>query len=1851
MLSSVVSQSGTVIKKSPSKLIEDQLSGRSLSDIHRNPEIIQFLNIADCSNYPNTNVPLEEPLFQPEPTVIQFANYEPLDTKEVILQLRNKDQVSRRVKLIPPDSRLFTIVRSKADTQSNKGTKVAPGMVTEFIIQFTPEAKVDYSYDLVVVTEREKFVVPIRCLGQRAMISFPDVVNFGVCPVKHTTERPVVIRNVGEKASKWVLKMNPPFSAEKTEGFLEVGQVDQVIMKFSAQESRGYEEEMVLSYDTLEAFVRVVAEAQNDPNVYLSKTFIDLKKAYITLSSQDSLKIINKSDVPVEFEWRAFANDREELDRKTKLNLQLSQEEAEERMIIEENLEIEEEVESLDSDDSYDDLETKNLKERKLQIALSTLERKYQNIRKAVEDDLMLFQDDIFRIEPQKGKIWPNSELEITVIFCPQSALHYTCTAYCNVTCSEERLPLTLEAIGIGPEALLSTSEYDIGDVFVNDLKDIPHIFIENQGAIEAKYSILQSDTPFGSKFKFDQYEGTLGTSEYNRKQPLKIKFCSDLMGEFSETFHIQLVGSSEELSLTLKGHVMPPSFKFDKDEINFGEVSYQFPYSDIIRIQNTSKVPFTYHIRVPGDASALKKEFDIIPNSGYLKPREIHNIQIDFMPMTVKKYDLVLVVDIEGVGPDMHTLPMKAECFVPKVELIPSDTINFGSVFLRHPYDYSLELKNRSKLQAKFEMIPQDEQSTLIAAFTPDREEGFIDPKSSTMVKVTLLPQKAGLIRIPMHIKVLGDNQQPHMITLVANCTGPIVEVLTPELDFGKVKVLDKYPLQVTLHNKSDIEAEYHAFTKNKNSIFSVVEKEGNLQPGEVRDITVMCCADECITFNEILYIVVKEGDDVEVTLKAKGTGTTAYCDEDIKIIDFGIVFSCRNHVRRFTIQNKGRKQQRLKWNRENQRGMLVPVSDNNNTKQTYRGNSANNTSGVSNSKEKDKGPEVYIFNVSPVAILLQPKTQITFEFTANSTVAGILSEKLICTSLVGNERKDKIIYECQLKGQFIEPFLQFSENLLHFKYVWEKGIQIEPLSKNLEITCVSLLPTNFLLKCSPPFNISRERFSLEPGQSESLRVDFDPGHKYDRISGKALQKLQIIHQDHPQKDNIELIGEVCFPNVKLEATVVDFGCILNDTTKKIYMKMTNNSILDVNYDWAFVEEVVVDDHRLALDSSRENASTVDSAVNQYYDILPVMGHLAPGESETIEFVYHSQSGIKHVATAMCAVEGGPEYEVTLIGESSNVGYQLSKYSIDFGNIPFNESSPQEFFIENPGKVPFEYVISLEKLTRPGVIEIMPSQGKVGAGEKAKITVKVTPGIPDTVEEIIQVEVAHFEPLLFRISAVGIYPALLFHLPRPDNATHNELIDQIKAKRNIINMSFDSVLQTSKNESKAGRPVKFDNLIVDVESEADRIHVCQKLTKIIDEFYSKTLRRKSTNQAEEGKSLSSALAEVSEKITGAVFECNFGNMVLGKDKTKWIRMTNTGQLPVSFNFDVKSLKFNGLTIEPNKVQRLEAGESINFKVTFQSNKKTMQFGQTKTTTNLLVKNGLSYQVCFKSNLTIPDFILSSESIDFAKVLIGTLSIAKLRLENNREVPCEWAYTAKHPSAAAGGPLDWERFQVSPSSGMLQPNQKCTIDVTFTPTQEKLILQKLEFKINNNQTNKVLTVKGYGVAQSLEFIPSKVVLGPVLTYSKDAYSLVEMKNPTEYPIEVYSLDFDSQYKDEEEIVRNYEGFEQGTEEMTSSLTVSEGGPKKDAKPLYLAPRKPGAPLWREMTQSYDRKQRKLQQALKDKEMDEKLKSEKEEDKKLAEEYFKKRSEEIEDTKIEEKIPGYIPEQDRHNVIV
>ena len=234
----------------------------------------------------------------------------------------------------------------------------------------------------------------------------------------------------------------------------------------------------------------------------------------------------------------------------------------------------------------------------------------------------MYFQDDIFQIEPISGKIWPNTEITCCVTFRPLAPLKYSCTSYCNITCQEDRLELELSGEGIGPKAKLDKEEWDLGDIFVTAVVEKEFI-IENKGKIECHFALEPVDTPFGKSFKFDCDHGILAIDGPGRSKTIKATFHSKNIGEFTETFKWKLMGSEKELTLTYRGHVISPTFKFSEEEIDFGPVSYNFKVQKPVKLTNTSDVPIHYVLDVPQDNGSFKIE----PSRGTIHEKGEQNI------------------------------------------------------------------------------------------------------------------------------------------------------------------------------------------------------------------------------------------------------------------------------------------------------------------------------------------------------------------------------------------------------------------------------------------------------------------------------------------------------------------------------------------------------------------------------------------------------------------------------------------------------------------------------------------------------------------------------------------------------------------------------------------------------------------------------------------------------------------------------------------------------------------------------------------------------------------------------------------------------------------------------------------------------------------------------------------------------------------------------------------------------------------------------------------------------------------------------------------------------------------------
>ena len=180
-------------------------------------QIIEFLNIEDYSTQTRCDVAIDEPLFQPYPSEVVFNKFG--------LLARTHSACAFATMIVCPahqsaSSRhtLHRVPRLRRPQSASRG-KVAAGMEVCYEVTFLQREKRDYEYSNVCVTEREKFVLPVRASGTRACLDFPDQLSLGVSPVKHEAAHTFLVRNIGEKPTKFTLSATEPFSVYPRHGY------------------------------------------------------------------------------------------------------------------------------------------------------------------------------------------------------------------------------------------------------------------------------------------------------------------------------------------------------------------------------------------------------------------------------------------------------------------------------------------------------------------------------------------------------------------------------------------------------------------------------------------------------------------------------------------------------------------------------------------------------------------------------------------------------------------------------------------------------------------------------------------------------------------------------------------------------------------------------------------------------------------------------------------------------------------------------------------------------------------------------------------------------------------------------------------------------------------------------------------------------------------------------------------------------------------------------------------------------------------------------------------------------------------------------------------------------------------------------------------------------------------------------------------------------------------------------------------------------------------------------------------------------------------------------------------------
>ncbi|NXX22836.1 HYDIN protein, partial [Podargus strigoides] len=287
-----------------------------------------------------------------------------------------------------------------------------------------------------------------------------------------------------------------------------------------------------------------------------------------------------------------------------------------------------------------------------------------------------------------------------------------------------------------------------------------------NKGAIDGVFSLVPPGTALGSCFTFLPQEGIIVPGGL---QVIRISFSSTILGQFREEFRFNVDGSPEPVTLTIRGCVIAPTFHFDVPSLHFGDVSFGFPHTLLCRLTNTSLVPMTFSLRIPGDGSGAPSvtsfaqmsdnahrswrkgaqghvrpmEFTIIPCRGTVRALGFLDIQVTLCSNTLKMYNLALVVDVDGVGKEVLALPLTARCVVPPVRVL-TPIVTFGRCLLELPSERAVTLVNSSDLPACYRVLPQDRKDAAVWYSSPV-PCGVIQPLSMVEVPLILESQVVG--------------------------------------------------------------------------------------------------------------------------------------------------------------------------------------------------------------------------------------------------------------------------------------------------------------------------------------------------------------------------------------------------------------------------------------------------------------------------------------------------------------------------------------------------------------------------------------------------------------------------------------------------------------------------------------------------------------------------------------------------------------------------------------------------------------------------------------------------------------------------------------------------------------------------------------------------------------------------------------------------------------------------------------------------------------------------------------------------------------------------------------------------
>ncbi|KAL8435591.1 hypothetical protein ACSSS7_002384 [Eimeria intestinalis] len=691
------------------------------------------------------------------------------------------------------------------------------------------------------------------------------------------------------------------------------------------------------------------------------------------------------------------------------------------------------------------------------------------------------------------------------------------------------------------------------------------------------------------------------------------------------------LVCSEESLRLALQGTGTGPQARFTTHELDFGEVIVHTNKLIDVDLVNLGDIAATFSMKSLSGQLVSAKELSFSPSKGCINVNKSERLQALLCPSFLGPFEVQVAWAIEA-SPEDILLTVK---IIPNVDSLEFGVIPFGFEEVRN-----LTLSNTSEAEQTISVgvVRRDEDTYADITVKPTRL--IIPPRESRQVEIILRPSKAQAYFEEIVLDLPGLTQNYLLLPLRGSSKTPQV-VLEPEsrLIFDDVFVNTPSKRTFLIKNTSRLSAQFCVIIQpgSKNGVIVASPSDGLVPASATTEITLRLYASapgEIRSTCRVMIAGLKTSFDLQLHACASGpklkvdpkelqwgtaVGSPVIMTAFDASIDFQQVCTSVPRCKSFSLTNLGSRARQIAF-----------------------------LDGTRNPAGKQANSIQPKFVVKPSEFKLGPNVTKTVEIEAFSLLPGRASQVIICQESLGASTTPLRIARTVATADFFTPALVAKPSRLVFQHVWKSGVDIQVLRESLVLTNVSPIDLKCKAKTTSPFVVQPQYFSVEAQSTAVLAISFDAGFN-GKHSAQVSKPLEISFQEHPKTEVIPLEATAEFPNIELEATFVDFGFVVNETTKRIPIRVKNKSSVPVSYGW------YLSDHCLYKAVGGHTNTAVEGLampVHDIFDFTPFSGTLEPGAHETVYIRYWGLPNYEVSAVAVCSVEHGPDYSVRLVAE-----------------------------------------------------------------------------------------------------------------------------------------------------------------------------------------------------------------------------------------------------------------------------------------------------------------------------------------------------------------------------------------------------------------------------------------------------------------------------------------------------------------------------------------------------------------------------------------------------------------------